>query len=143
MIRAQNAQIGTKLLTGLVGLLLTVEAVDKLNIENKKAYIQESGEWLLNNTDKDIRLYSNNKLVVYYANKNQNFDLNDLYSYDMLIRNLDYEKLQNYEYVAYATISSFRLDTIATQRLSREYGDLAHQITGYGGQTVSIFRRFW
>lgn len=141
ILKAKSTGIPYKAMTCFIGLLLAIEAIDKLNIENKKEYIRSSGEWLSLNTDDDVSLYSNNKLIIYYSNQGADSNLNDLYSYDMLIRNLDFDMLKNYEYVAYATISSFKLDTIAEQRLSDEYGNLIEKIDGYGQQTVSIYRR--
>ena len=50
-----------------VVLLLTIESIDKLNIENKKYHIKDAGAWLSNHTVQGERIYSNNKLVIYYT----------------------------------------------------------------------------
>ena len=139
--KSLNARGPIKAATLLVGLLLIIEAIDKLNIENKKEYIRTSGDWLSQNTLDNVKLYSNNRLIIHYADKGPDSNLDDMYSYNMLIRNLDFMKLQDYEYVVYATISSFKLDTLAQQRLSEEYGDLIKEIDGHAEQTVSVYRR--
>lgn len=141
ILKAKNSNNLVKAMTLFVGFLLAVEAIDKLNIENKKAYIKTSGAWISRHVAQDATIYSNNKLVIYYADRGPDSNLNDLYGFNMLIRNLDYKKLQNYDFVAYSTISSFKLDTMVTNRLSKEYGDVVKKIYGYGEQAIFIYQR--
>ena len=141
ILKAKKSNNIIKAFTAFIILLLSIEAIDKLNIENKKAYIESSGQWLSENIKPNSKIYTNDKLVAYYAAPREDSNLNDSYSYDTLIRYLDYKKIHLYDYVAYSTISSAVLDTIASERLLKEYGEVIKTIDGYNQKVVLIYQR--
>ena len=122
-------------------LLLTVESIDKLNIENKKYHIKDAGAWLSNHTAQGERVYSNNKLIIYYTDQNPDINLNNFYNQDMLQELLDLKQANQYDYIAYSLVSSYAIDMNFTQRLQNEYGDEIATIPGQGEQIIYVYQR--
>ena len=129
-----------KFVVAFIIILLVIEAIDKLNIENKKFHIKEAGEWLSQQVKQDETIYSNNKLIIYYADQGADTNLNDLYSLDMLVENINMDKIQHYKYVAYSTVSSYQIDNMMAERLY-DYGEIMTIIPGYGEQSIFIYQR--
>ncbi|MBX2847877.1 MAG: glycosyltransferase family 39 protein [Acidiferrobacterales bacterium] len=141
MLWAREKNRFTMFFALLIILLLAIEALDKLNIENKKYHVKNAGQWLSTQLNSDEKVYSNNKLIIYYANRDADTNLSDLYSLDMLLENLDMDRLKYYDYVAYSTISSYQVDFSVADRLTKEYGELMTIIPGHGEQSVLIYQR--
>lgn len=54
-----------------VAALLAIEAIEGLDLATEKQYIKDAGLWLRQNAAPDSTLYSNNRILVYYAGLKQ------------------------------------------------------------------------
>lgn len=137
----KSNNIPKKAFAALIFLLLSLESIDKLNIENKKYQIKDAGDWLSEHVKNGETIYSNNKLIIYYAGQSPDTNLNDLYNLDMLKENIEIEKIQLYNYVAYSTVSSYEIDRMIADKLYIGYGEIMTIIPGYGEQSIYIYQR--
>lgn len=68
-----------------------------LNLVIQKKYIHDAGNWLAEHIPNDAKLYSNELLVMYYANRKNIYDNNTNYKDIKQIENVNW---QQYQYIA-------------------------------------------
>ena len=90
-----------KSLAGLILIVLLGISLDRLTDSTSKTYLRKSGEWLAQNAKPEDRIYSNNKLIVYYADRQPEVMLNHLYAYDAMVEFYQTKQLSNYDYLAF------------------------------------------
>lgn len=98
--KSLRAGISGKLLTVLTIVALAAISLERLAESTDKSYLKKSGQWLAENVAPDAEIYSNNKLVIYYARRSPEVTLNRLYSMDMMVEFYYTQQFNQYHYVA-------------------------------------------
>ena len=109
-----------------IGLLLVLISLDRLNLSTDKMYLKSAGQWLAENAAPEAKIYSNNKLVIYYADRGAGANLDELYTLDRLVDLFKTWQLRHYDYVAFdADVSNHSENTIR-QTLAYHLGPPVH-----------------
>jgi len=122
-----------------VALLLLV-SLEGLDVRTNKHYIKEAGQWVAENTPKEARVYSNNKLAIHYADRDPHITLKELYSQDILELFLKNKQVRTMDYViAVGQQSNYRED-VARQTLGWYFGMPVHMVKGDEGRFAFVFK---
>lgn len=120
--KGRQAGLGGKLLGIVVLLALTVISLERLTESTDKSYLKKSGQWLAENVPPDAEIYSNNKLVIYYARRSPEATLNRLYSTDMMQEFYATHQLHQYQYIALVADATDRASNITRHSFYRDLG---------------------
>ena len=118
---------------------LSVISLERLGETTNKMHLKNSGKWLAENVAGDSRIYSNDKLIIYYAQRSPSDNLDHLYSTGMLVEFFQTNQLQHYDYLAYRLDDSVYADNILRQTLIYRLGSAEHIEHGGDQRYVMIF----
>jgi len=131
LLKVRKAGLRDKVIAALVAIILAGVSIEQ------KMYLKDAGKWLAKNIPADATVYSNNKLIVYYANRSIEANLKIPYDFNLLIRLLVSGQIRNYDYVALATDNQAHSYDAARQTLSYHLG--APIITFQENETSMVF----
>lgn len=121
-------------------LLLVYVSIDGLNVRTKKAHFQEAGEWLDNNIPDESTIYSNDRLLVYYANKGPKSNFTDQFTNPQLWSHIKSNNIKSYDYVALSVTPKSKLEDDFRQTLWFQFGRPVKIINGRKGRAVFVYR---
>lgn len=101
----------------LVGISL-----DRLAETTNKMHLKNAGQWLAESAKSNQAIYSNDKLIIYYAARSPSENLDHLYSTDMLIEFLETNQLRNYDYLAFNLDNKIHAESLLRQTLTYHLG---------------------
>ncbi len=121
-------------------LLLTLTSLEGLAVGTKKEHIKVTGEWIKANLPTESKIYSNERLVVYYAKGASATDLTEHYSLMQLRAYMDTKHSHQFDFIAISTHSDNFYEDLTRQTLAFMYGLPIEIIQGEGDRNVFIFK---
>lgn len=113
--RVINALKSNKLLAkigaALLLFVLTYASADGLNVKTKKAHFIEVGRWLHNNLPEGASLFSNDRLVVHYADLGPKSNFVDQFTNKQMWSHIDKNVFYAYDYVAVSVTPNSLLES--------------------------------
>ncbi|MEO0367832.1 MAG: hypothetical protein AAF197_03495 [Pseudomonadota bacterium] len=138
LVNWHTAGIVKKTITALSFLILILVSIEGLDVRTNKLHQKEAGEWISENLPSDSRIYSNNRIVMYYSGTPAMTNLSDRYSnlrYNELLRS---DRLERYDYIALDVNNDSRLENDFRTTLWFEFGSPVAIITGRDDNNVYI-----
>jgi len=114
----------------LIFILLAGISLDRLNMDTTKNHIKQAGVWLTENTAEDAKVFSNNKLLIYYADQGIQADLSSMYGFYPMIKRMVNNKIRYYDYIA-----------LVMKDTNMEHHHARQTLTYMFGQPIKIFRQ--
>lgn len=121
-------------------VLLLLVSLEGLNVQTDKRYIKEAGQWVAEHIDPDARVYSNNKLAIYYAKQGPKTTLDQLYSQDILELFMKTNEIRTLDYVIMVGRQDHFRQDIMRQTLGFHFGMPIHMSEGEGGRFAFVFQ---
>ena len=126
-------------LVSVLAVLLLVSA-DRLHIKSNKHFIKSAGLWIKQHTPSNASVYSNNKLVIYYADRGVDANLDHLYNTNTLKILMDNKQLYQYDYVALIGDPTLYLEDLMRQTLWYHFGRPVKIIYGDDKRYAFIYK---
>ncbi|NND81391.1 MAG: hypothetical protein HKN50_03065 [Gammaproteobacteria bacterium] len=123
----------------VVAIVLAGISADRLTQTTNKLHLKTAGLWLAENVSAGERVYSNDKLIIYYADRNPEENLKHLYSTDMLYEFHQTNQVRNYDFIAFNLDNRIYREASLRQTLIYTWGQPAHIIEAGTAQFVVIF----
>ena len=128
-----------KLSIGLVLSLLAVVSLEGLNVRTNKEFIKTGGIWMKYNLPADAKIYSNNKLAIYYAQRGVDANLDKLYSLDILKLFLKTNEVRSFDYIAIVANTKKRSENTVRQTLGFNFGKPVKIFAGENDDNMFVF----
>lgn len=106
-------------------LMITVLAavsVEGLDVRTRKPHFVAAGKWLDNNLPKTATLYSNDRLLVYYANLGAKSNFQDNFSNEQMWARLQTRSIRHYDYVAVSITPNNNYEDILRSTSAYRFG---------------------
>lgn len=120
--------------------LLTITSLEGLDVRTKKHHIKTAGVWLKEHLPASSRIFSNDPLLIYYADRGPNKRLNDAYTTLQLKTHIDNQQINTFDYVALSVNPSDDDERLAKKTLSDKHGPPEKIISGARERKVFIFK---
>jgi len=120
--------------------LLTATSVEGLDVRTKKSHIKEAGLWIKNQLPDDARIFSNDPLVMYYANRGLNKHLDGAYTTLQLRTHMDNKRIKDFDYIALSINPNDYYEDLSRQTLWYDHGAPKRLVNGVGERRVFIFK---
>ena len=91
------------------------------------------------NLPQDARIYSNNKLAVYYADRGVEANLDILYSLDILNLFIKTNEIRTYDYIAIVANTNNYQENLARQTLGYHFGKPLKVFSGENSNNLFVF----
>lgn len=121
-------------------LLLLIVSLEGLDVRTDKHYIKEAGNWVSENIDSESRVYSNNKLAIYYANRGPRATLDDLYSQEILELFMKTNQVRTLDYVIMVGKQNNLGEDVMRQTLGYHFGMPIQMNYGDDGRFAFVFQ---
>lgn len=129
IVLAQNGHIAQKIGTWFALIVLVLVSLEGLNVKTDKVFIKETGQWIDQNLPKDARIYTNNKLLAYYSQREGPEDLDRLYSIDIMKIFMWTGEIKTFDYVVLIGAKKNLHEDTMRQSLAFKYGHPIKSIT--------------
>lgn len=96
----KSTKLPAKIGAGLLLFALTYASADGLNVQTKKSHFLEAGRWLHENLPADASLFSNDRLVIHYADLGPKSNFVDQFTNKQMWSHIDKNVFYAYDYVA-------------------------------------------
>lgn len=128
--------------TGLIVtvILLLLVSLEGLDVRTDKRYIKSAGQWVAQNVATSERVYSNNKLAIYYARRGAHATLDELFSQDILELFMYTNEILTIDYLVLVGNHSNLAEDTMRQTLSYRFGNPIELFYGEGGRFAFIFK---
>lgn len=120
--------------------MLSIASVDGLDVYTKKKHIKQAGLWLKSELPEGASYYSNDRLMVYYAEEDTVSNLEHHANNIQLRAHMDNRTIRNFDYVALSVNPKSKLEDIYRQTLAYNHGRPIKIIEGVEGRAVYIFK---
>ena len=121
-LKAKTGGIAAKSVMTFVLLSLLIISAERLAETTDKMHLKNTGRWLADNVDDEAQIYSNNKLIIYYADRSPEENLNHLYSKDMLLEFFATDQIKHFDYLAFDAKIKSHEDDVFRQTLQYQLG---------------------
>lgn len=122
LLKANNGGVWAKGAMAFVLLSLFIISADRLAETTDKMHLKNAGQWLANNISHEDRIYSNNKLIIYYADRSPEDNLNHLYSKTVLLEFFATDQIRHFDYLAFDAKINNQKDNVFRQTLQYQLG---------------------
>lgn len=119
---ASEANLRKKIATWAMLAVLILVSLEGLDVRTKKNYIKEVGQWVAENLPSDAHIYSNDKLVIYYAERDSQMQLDRLYSLDMFDLFFETGEIKTFDYLILVGEQEDIFSDTMRQTLAYKYG---------------------
>ncbi len=123
----------------LLALLIFI-ALDGLDVRTKKAHFHSAGSWLVKTMEDEATLYSNDRLLVHYADIGPRSNFKDQFSTEQLMHHINTGKILMYDYVAVSVTGRSSAENVARQTMMYSFGQPTTIIEGQDNRSVFIFK---
>jgi len=120
--------------------VLSIVSIEGLDVRTKKNHIKQAGLWIKSEIGNELKIFSNEPLIIYYAGQGYNQRLNDAYTTVELETKITNNSIQNYDYVAISTKPMSNDENLVHQTLINQFGAPKKAIKGVDDRTVFIFK---
>ena len=122
IVLANHGKFLEKLATWFALAVLVLVSLEGLDVKTDKVFIKQTGQWIDQNLPKDARIYTNNKLLAYYSQREGPEDLDRLYSIDIMELFMWTGEINTFDYVVLiGSKKNWQEDTMR-QTLAFKYG---------------------
>ncbi len=121
-------------------ILLLLVSLEGLDVRTDKQYIKEAGQWVADNIGDHERVYSNNKLAIYYAQRDPKDTLEQLYSQDILELFMKTNEVRTLDYVIMVGKQSNFREDVMRQTLGYHFGMPIQMNYGDDGRFAFVFQ---
>ncbi len=121
-------------------VLLIYVSIDGLNVRTKKAHFRTAGDWLNANLHKGETVFSNDRLLVFYAKQGPKSNFIDQFTNPQLWSHIKTGAIRRYDYIALSLTPNSKLEDDFRQTLWYHFGRPVNIIEGRKGRTVFIYR---
>ncbi|MEM7358463.1 MAG: hypothetical protein AAF431_05175 [Pseudomonadota bacterium] len=111
-----------KLATWFMLAVLILVSIEGLDVRTKKNYIKEAGQWVAENLPSDAHIYSNDKLVIYYAGRDSQTLMDRLYSLDLFNLFFETNEIKTFDYLVLIGEQDEIYSDTMRQTLAYKYG---------------------
>jgi hypothetical protein len=118
----KSSTLTPKLATWFALIVLLLVSIEGLDVRTKKDFVKETGIWIDQNLPSDARIYTNNKLLAYYAKRETAEDSDRLYSLDLIKRFMDTGEIKTFDYVVLIGAKKDIFEDTMRQTLAYTYG---------------------
>lgn len=136
----KDYRISQKMISVFALSLLTITSIEGLNVWTKKKHIKEAGIWVKESLPIDAKIYSNDRLIPYYAGRSARTTMSDNYSSLQLGHYINIEHLKNFDYVALSTKPNDTFENVLNDRFVKKYGQPVKVITGVKDRHVFVYK---
>jgi len=140
LIISRTTSLKNKFVIGVIFIVLAGVSIEGLNVGTNKVFVKTTGNWINENLATDAALYSNNKLVIYYANRGSKANLEYLYSMDVLRLFMDNGQIKSFDYIVLVGNNDDFIESYVRQTLSFRFGKPIKILFGEDGDFASIHR---
>lgn len=121
-------------------VLLGLVSLEGLDVRTNKMHVKEAGLWVKNEIPQSASLYSNDKLVIYYAGHSAKENLDNNYNNLLLRTYISTRFIRNYEYIAISVDPKDAYDDFYRQTLAYLFGLPIKISDAGGGRALFIFK---
>lgn len=136
----KDYRISKKALSVFILSLLTISSIEGLDVWTKKNHIKTAGLWVKEHLPNDARIYSNDRLIPYYAERSARITLDDNYSSLQLGHYINTNHLATFDYVALSTKPRDTFENDINDRFLKKYGPAVKIIEGNGNRHVFVYK---
>lgn len=136
----KSASLAKRAGATLVAALLLVVSIEGLDVRTKKRHIQDVGVWVKENIPEDAKIYSNDKLVIYYADRDVATNLDHLYSLDIMTRFIKTNEIITLDYVIIVGQKKNHWEDVMRQTLSYKFGHPLKEFYSEKGRFAFVFK---
>ncbi len=131
LIRAFKNTSMVKRVASIIAIgMLSLASLEGLDVRTKKTHIKTAGQWIANELPSDAKIYSNDRLIAYYAEPDVAANLNETYNNLQLRTYLDSGHIKTYDYIAHSVSPKSKLEDIYRQTLAYNFGRPINIIEG-------------
>lgn len=120
-------------------LLLTLVSIEGLDVRTNKLFVKDAGLWVKENLQDKARIYSNDKIAMYYARRGPETNLDRPYSTLVMKQFIYTEESQLYDYFILVGTGEF-FEDLMRQTLSYRFGKPIKMFTGEDERFAFIFK---
>lgn len=120
-------------------ILLVLVSLEGLDVRTNKRHVKEAGAWVAKNLLYYSRVYSNDKIAMYYARPNADDNLNYLYSSDTMKKYIDTKEHQRFDYFILVGEDDY-LEDLMRQNLWYRFGEPVKMFKGEGMKFAFIYK---
>ncbi len=106
-----SSRLIAKLGAVLLLFVLTFASADGLNVQTKKTHFLEVGRWLHNNLPEGASLFSNDRLLIHYADLGPRSNFVDQFTNKRMWSHIDKNVFYSYDYVAVSVTPNSLLES--------------------------------
>ncbi len=140
LIIARESKLPKRIAIGFTFIVLAGVSIEGLDVGTDKLFVKTAGQWINENLSEDDSLYSNNKLVIYYAKRGSEANLKFLYNMDILRLLMDTGQIKSFDYIALIGNNENFYEKITRQTLSYRFGKAIKILHGENGDFAFIHR---
>jgi len=137
-----NNASAKKVYAALIVFILAAVSIEGLNVKTNKPHIKQAGYWIGDNIPKTDRIFSNNKLAIYYADRGAQANTEEDYSNAKLQYLIDNGITDHFKYIALASNKSNQQEQEFLALLTKLYGKPVYHLTNSENskRAISIFK---
>lgn len=136
----KDYRISKKAISVFALSLLVISSVEGLNVRTKKNHIKEAGLWVKTALASDAKVYSNDRLIPYYAGRGAHTTMSDNYSSLQLGHYININHLESFDYVALSTKPKDTVENTINQQFLSKYGPPIKVIKGKAERHVFVYK---
>lgn len=118
----RSSELKAKLATWFALAVLVLVSLEGLDVRTKKYFVKEAGLWIDQNLPADAKIYTNNKLLAYYAKRETPQISDRLYSLDLIKRFMETGEIRSFDYVVLIGAKKDIFEDTMRQTLAFKYG---------------------
>lgn len=136
----KDYRFSKKALSVFILSLLTISAIEGLDVWTKKNHIKTAGVWVKESLPEDAKIYSNDRLIPYYAGRSPRITLDDNYSSLQLGHYINIKHIDTFDYVALSTKPSDKFENTVNEHFLKKYGKPIKVINGNLNRAVFVYK---
>jgi len=116
-------------------------SLKNLDIRSNKVHLIEAGTWINQNLGDDISLFSNERILVHYADLGPKSNFIDRFTNQRLEEHLNSGNISQYDYIALTMNKKQEDEVLFNEQLRAIYGAPTKKVTGSNGRSVMIYTK--
>lgn len=136
----KDYRISKKAVSVFILSLLAISSIEGLDVWTKKNHIKIAGLWVKAHLPKEAKIYSNDRLIPYYAKRSARTTLDDNYSSLQLGQYISTNHLETFDYVALSTKPRDTFENDINKQFLKKYGKPVKIIDGNGNRHVFVYK---
>ncbi len=139
IVSLKQQSLITKFFSYALLVLISIASIEGLDVRTNKSHFLDAGDWMNQNIPKSASLYSNDRLLVHYANLGAKSNFVDQFNNSQLWSHIDSGAIKGYDFIALSMTPKSKFEDIMRQTLSYHFGRPIQIIEGQEKRAVFIF----